>query len=197
MVRLRDLGDESAWGEFAEIYTPLVRRIVRRRGLQDADAEDVAQEVLLAVAKAIERQAYDPERGPFRRWLFRVARNFSVNALVALRRHGRGSGGTDAHDALEAQAGPAEDDSAVFEAEYERRILYWAAEQVRGEFSEAAWRAFWETGVEGRPAAEVAVELGISVGGVYNGKSRVMARIRRRIEQVEGQALELPLEPPV
>src|SRR5260370_1423017 len=59
-----------------------------------------------------------------------------------------------------------------------------AAEQVQEEFSELAWRAFWQTGVEGRPAAEVAQALGTTIGTVYHCKSRVMARLRQKIEEV-------------
>jgi RNA polymerase sigma-70 factor (ECF subfamily) len=139
------------------------------------------------VASAIERGDYDPARGKFRAWLFRIARNLTVNALVARGRHPRGTGDTAMVRWLEGRPSPSADDSAAFEAEYRRRMLAWAAERVRGEFSPAAWRAFWATGVEGRPPAEVARALGIGVGSVYNARSRVMARIRREIDRVQGE----------
>ena len=60
----------------------------------------------------------------------------------------------------------------------------WAAEQVRGHFQETTWRAFWMTAVEGRPAPEVAAELGLSVGAVYIAKSRVLARLREQIQRI-------------
>ena len=56
LVRLRDSRDEQAWGEFVEIYRPLVYRLARRRGLQDADALELVQEVMIKVASAIELQ---------------------------------------------------------------------------------------------------------------------------------------------
>jgi len=187
LVRLRDPHDERAWREFTEIYTPLVMRLARQRGLQDADAADLAQEVFHAVAQAMERQAYDPARGSFRGWLFTIARNLTVNFLLRQGGQPRGSGDTDMHRFLEAQAAPSPEDSALFDMEYQRQLLYWAADQVRGEFSELAWQAFWRTGVEGLAAQEVAGALGTTVGTVYHYKSRIMARLRNKVEQVEGR----------
>ncbi|HEV3258519.1 MAG TPA: sigma-70 family RNA polymerase sigma factor [Gemmataceae bacterium] len=188
LVRLRDPRDERAWAEFTEIYAPLIYRLARRRGLQDADAADLGQEVFRAVARAIERQAFDPARGSFRGWLFRIARNLVVNFLIGRERQPRGTGDTDMQALLEAQPAPAPEDSALFDAEYRRQLLYWAADQVRGQFSDLTWQAFWQTGVEGRGAREVADALGTTVGTVYHYKSRVMARLRQKMQQVEGEA---------
>jgi RNA polymerase sigma-70 factor (ECF subfamily) len=186
LVRLRDSQDEQAWAEFTAIYTPLILRLARQRGMQDADAADLAQEVFQAVARAMERQAFDPARGSFRGWLFRIARNLAVNFLIRQSRHPRGTGDTDMHRLLEAQQAPSPHESAVFDAEYQRQLLGWAAEQVRGEFSELGWQAFWQTGVDGRSARDVAAALGTTVGTVYHYKSRVMARLRERIHELEG-----------
>jgi len=81
VLRIRDPGDHSARGEFAARYAPLVYRFARKRGLQDADAADVTQEVLQAVAVAIKRLDYDPNRGSFRGWLFIMTRNLLINHL--------------------------------------------------------------------------------------------------------------------
>jgi RNA polymerase sigma-70 factor (ECF subfamily) len=183
LLRLRDVRDEAAWSEFMAIYAPFVRRLARRRGLQEADADDLVQDVFRAIALAIERQAYDATRGSFRGWLFRIARNLVVNFLIHQDRHPRGTGDSRVNDMLQAVPGPAE--SAIFEAEYQRQVLYWAAEEIRPEFSALTWKAFWHAGVEGRPAAEVARLLGSTVGTVYHCKSRVMARLRRKIEEIE------------
>ena len=188
LVRLSDPRDEQAWGEFMDIYSPLVRRLARQRGMQDADADDLLQEVFRAVARALERGLYDPRRGSFRGWLFQIARNLMVNFLVSQRRHPQGSGNTDMQRLLEEQPATEGEESALFEAEYRRGLLYWAAEQVRGEFSDLTWRAFWLAAVEGQAAKSVAETLQTTVGTVYHYKSRVMARIRRKIEQVEGMS---------
>src|SRR4051794_4419852 len=183
LVRLRNPTDERAWAEFVEIYGPLIRQLAQRRGLQDADAADLVQEVFRAVAGAIERYDPDPAKGTFRGWLSTIARNLIVNLLDAQRRHPRGTGDTEIHQLLEAQPAPNLEESLLFDAEYQRRLLHWAAERVRQEFSEVAWEAFWKTGVEGRSADEAARSLGLTVGTVYQYKSRVVARLRREIEQ--------------
>jgi RNA polymerase sigma factor (sigma-70 family) len=186
--RLHDAGDELAWAEFTGIYGPFVKRLARQRGLQDADADDLVQEVFQTVARAIERKLYDPERGSFRGWLFRIARNLVTNFLIHQKRHPRGSGDSDIKSLLEAQPAPSAEDSALFEAEYKRQLLYWAAEQLRAEFSELTWNAFWQAGVEGRSAKDVAEGLGTTVGTVYHCKSRVMAQMRKKINQVEAES---------
>jgi RNA polymerase sigma factor (sigma-70 family) len=185
LVRLRDPRDERAWSEFVDIYTPLVYRLARRRGLQDADAIDLTQEVFRAVAAAIGRFDVDPARGAFRAWLSRIARNLTINAMVARDRQARGTGDTATIRLFdELPASGSEEASAEFDMEYRRRLFDWAAERVRAEVSETEWRAFYLTGVEGREPREVAEALSTSVGTVYSYKSRVMARLRRLIEQV-------------
>src|SRR5260370_5851409 len=75
LERLRDAGDTQAWEEFVDLYAPLVYRLGRRCGLQDADAADLTQEALGVAASALPKFRYDAERGTFRGWLLAVARN--------------------------------------------------------------------------------------------------------------------------
>jgi RNA polymerase sigma factor (sigma-70 family) len=187
LVRIRDPQDERAWAEFLEIYTPVIYRLARQKGFQDADAADLVQDVFRAVAHAIDRWDPDPGRGTFRGWLFRIARNLMVDLLINQQRHPRGTGDTGFEQFLEEQPAPSSEASALFDEEYRRQLFAWAAEQVRREFRDATWQAFWRTGVEGKSPKDVAESLGISVGAVYHNKSRVMARIRQRIEQAEGE----------
>jgi RNA polymerase sigma factor (sigma-70 family) len=188
LVRLRDPRDERAWGEFVEIYGPLLRQLARKRGFQEADAADLAQDVFRAVAGAIKRYDPDPAAGSFRGWLCTITRNLMVNLLAAQRRHPQGTGDTAMRQFLETRPAPDAEDSALFDAEYRRRVLDWAAGRIRGEYSEAVWQAFWRAGVEGQPALEVAGSLGLTIGTVYQYKSRVVARLRREIERVEGKS---------
>ena len=187
LIRLKAPRDERAWVEFVEIYEPLIARLARRQGLQEADAADLTQDVLRTVAGAIEQWDPDPARGSFRAWLFRITRNLIVNLMTARRRRtaSYGTGDTNMVALLEAQPAPEGDDSALFDAEYRHRVFTWAAERIRGSFHDNTWQAFWRTGVEGQDVASVAARLGMTPGAVYVARSRVMARLRQEIEQFE------------
>lgn len=161
----------------------------RKKGLQDADARDLCQEVLRRVAGAIDRWDPDPCKGPFRAWLFRIARNVLIN-LAAGERH-RGSGESNVQDLLEAQPAGESADSALFDLTYKRQLFHWAAEAIRAEFSSSTWDAFWRTAVEAQETKTVARELGLSTGAVYIARSRIIARLRERIDAVEGRTVEL------
>ncbi len=187
LVRLKDTRDEQAWAEFVAIYAPLVDRLARARGLQAADAADLAQEVFRAVAGAIDRYDPDPAKGSFRGWLFRIARNLMINLLAAQRIRPRATGDSDVQEFLERVPAPDSAETALFEIEYRRRIFLWAVDQVRGEFRPSTWKAFWLTAVDGEDPKAAAQASGISVGAVYIARSRVMARLRAVIEQVEGE----------
>jgi RNA polymerase sigma factor (sigma-70 family) len=188
VLRLRNRDDEAAWAEFLAIYEPLIYGLARRKGLQDADARDLCQEVFRAVADAIERWDPDPARGKFRAWLFRIARNLLVNFFADQRRHARGTGSTSVQDLLEAHPVGDAQGEAEFAAEFKRQAFRWAADQVKPEFTDSTWQAFWKTGVEDRPIPQVAQELGLSAGAVYIARSRVLARLRRRVEELNEES---------
>ena len=183
LLRVRDAGDGPAWSQFVDIYGPLVYGYVRRRGLQDADAADLTQEVLARVSQAIRGLDYDPERGSFRGWLFTVVRNTLTNYLRRRKRHEQGSGDSEDVALLHEQPAPEVDD--LWDSEFKQRLFTWAANQVRTAVEEATWQAFWLTSVEGRAAMEVARSLDMSVAAVYMAKSRVLARIKDLVHEAE------------
>jgi RNA polymerase sigma factor (sigma-70 family) len=187
ILRLRDPADAVAWREFTALYEPLVYHLACRKGLQDADARDLCQEVLLTVARAVHRWEPDPARGSFRGWLSRITRNLLVNFLT--RQHEpRGSGASSAQELLEAQPSADPSAAALFEVEYRRRVFRWAAGEIQGEFTPTTWQAFWRTAVGGQPPKEAASELGLTVGAVYIARSRILARLRQKIEELGDEA---------
>lgn len=182
IARVKDPADAAAWNEFVAIYRPVVYRMARRRGLQDADAHDLAQRVMLAVSQAIQSWEPDKDRPPFRAWLATLSRNAIINAL-SRRRPDASSGSTHTFDLLNEQAEADPQTTAELALESRRETLRWAAEQIRGEFSEPIWRMFWETAVSGRPVADVAAENGRTAGAVYMARFRIMQRLKEKVAE--------------
>lgn len=186
LVQLRDGANHAAWQEFVKLYGPVVYGFARKRGLQDADAADLMQDVMRSVSAAIVRLDYDRNQGTFRGWLFTISRNKIFNFLSAQRLRPRGSGDTDAHRLLDAQADGHESADA-WDLEYQRRLAALAMERIQSEFQEKSWRAFWLTAVEGQAASEVSQQLGLSTGAIYVAKSRVLARLKEEVEAMQRQ----------
>ena len=184
LVRIRDISDQVAWQEFVEIYAPLIHAYSLRRGLQDADAADVSQQVLQSIARAIPGFVYDSAKGSFRGWLFQITRNHLLKNLEKKRRSPKATGDTSFQDVLHQQQDET-DDERIWDLEHQRQLFHWAAERVRGDFKDSTWNAFWAFAVEGKPAADVAKMLGVTLGAVYIAKSRVTARLRQLIESIE------------
>jgi RNA polymerase sigma-70 factor (ECF subfamily) len=175
LEQLREPGRADAWDRFVRLYTPLVLAWARRQGFRGADAEDVAQEVLVTLVR--ELPTYD--RGPgrsFRGWLLRVVAN--EGADFRCRRATRPLPGPDGLSGAGDPAAAAD----LEEAEYRRLLVARGLELVRPDFGEATWAAFTGVMVHGRPAAEVAARLGMTENAVYLARHRVLARLRRELD---------------
>ena len=181
LVQIRDSTNQAAWHEFVQLYSPVIYGFARRRGLQDADAADLMQDVMRSVSSAIGRLDYDRSQGTFRGWLFTITRNKIFNFLSARNIRPRASGKTTTNLLLDEQP-EASDDSDQWELEYQRRLAALAMEQIKSEFQEKTWQAFWLTAVEGTAVADVAKQTGLSTGAIYVAKSRVLARLKDAVE---------------
>ena len=185
LLRLRDSQDHEAWLEFATLYEPVAYRLLRRHGLQDADAREVMQDLLMAVSRNIDRWDPAKERGSFRGWLRQVARNLVINWLKQRQRQVLATGGSD----LQAMLNGLPDDSAPetveFDQELRRAMFQQAAEQVRSEVQPATWQAFWETAIIGASPADAAQKLGMTVGAIRVAKCRVLARLQKAVQTME------------
>lgn len=183
ILRLRNRDDADAWHDFVNIYEPVIYRVAIQRQMQHADAMELVQRVLLAVARAIERFQPDSGRAKFRTWLHRITHNEFCREYHAARKH-TASGDSAVQmmlNELPARLCATEDRASDdFTVEYRRAIFRWAAERVRQQVKPTTWQAFWRTSVDNISVEDVARETGLSVGAVYVARSRVMARLQKQ-----------------
>lgn len=184
ILRLQNADDVLAWDEFASIYSPVIRRVAMGQGLQTADAENVIQEVLIAVSRSVDQWLERQDRGSFRAWLLRIARNQAVNVLTRQATRIIGQGGSFA-DLQLTEIAVSGELSQQLDLEYRRTVFHWATAQVKEAVAESTWQAFLLTSVEGRSINDVARQLNTRPGNVYIARSRVMARIKTLVQQYE------------
>ena len=173
--RLRTPNQETAWQRFVELYAPLVFHWSRRQGLSTQDASDLVQEVLTVLVTKLPEFEYDPNKR-FRGWL----RTITVNKSRDFQRRQavRPATGNDEKLQLAASAEPVD---LFEETEYRSFLVGRALELMRSEFRDEVWQACWQQVVDGKKAAEVAQNLGLSLNVVYSAKSRVLGRLREEL----------------
>jgi RNA polymerase sigma-70 factor (ECF subfamily) len=175
LERLRQPDPGRAWERFVELYTPLLLNWARRHGLQHQDAADLVQEVFVVLVQKLPEFTYDRDKS-FRNWL----RTVLVNKWRDRCR--RQALPTTAGEEILAGVPDPDDPDASWEVEHRRQLLRRTLELMRPQFTSTTWKACWEFAAEGRPAAAVAAELGISENAVYIAKSRVLRRLRQELE---------------
>jgi RNA polymerase sigma-70 factor (ECF subfamily) len=181
--QIRSPADREAWEEFTLIYKPVMYRMARRRGMQDADAQDLVQTVLVQVSGAIARWEKGPEKR-FRHWLRRVIKNAIITALTR-RPKDIAVGGSDIQDFFAARCDADLDVEQELRFEHKRELYLRAASNVQSDVSTDTWYPFELTVIEGKTCSEAAALTGKSVGTVYAARSRVMRRIRDEVKRLE------------
>lgn len=198
---IEDPADQRAWHTFCERYGPAIYRFARRRGLGEADAEEVLSATLTAFFEAYRSGRYDRSRGRFRTWLFGIAMN---KVHETRRAYGRQSialphseeAGSGLDDPPSRRAGkdmghPAEVDDPEFEVDVERTLAWQCLDTVRTRVAPMTYQAFDLYVLKGRTPKDVAKTLGIDTNAVYVAKSRVLSYARREFEQLKSQTDEV------
>ncbi len=185
LMRLRNHRDSQAWAQFVDLYAPFVYGYLRKRGLQDADAADLTQVCWRQVAVHVGSMEYKSGKGSFRSWLFTIVRNKLCDFFDRPHHLDQGTGKSSVQRLLENQAAPKVDESAEWERAYQANLFAWAAERIRPIIQESTWEAFHLTAVQGMSGKEAARQLGMTVAAVYLARSRVMARLRAVIRDVQ------------
>jgi RNA polymerase sigma-70 factor (ECF subfamily) len=172
LERLGAVSNGADWERFVRLYAPLLHRWARRLGLQDQDAADLVQDVLIVLVRKLPAFRYDPGRS-FRCWMHTLLKN-----------KWRDRRPPDKSLPLPGGEGPPAppDADSLEEREYRQYLIDRALRLMKSDFEPATWQACWETAVTGRPPAEVAAELGITVNAVYLAKARVLGRLRQDLD---------------
>jgi RNA polymerase sigma-70 factor (ECF subfamily) len=187
LTRVRDVSDQQAWQEFVECYAPKIFLWCRRFHLQESDASDITQEVLVKLVGAMQSFVYDPARGTFRGWL----KTITTNAVHDLGRTWQRDGRPGGDERLVQLMQSLEDPEAVraleevIEGAHRQQILQEAETQVALRVQSHTWKAYQLTAVEERPAAQVARDLQMPISEVYVAKSRVLKMLRETITRLE------------
>jgi RNA polymerase sigma-70 factor (ECF subfamily) len=177
--------DHGAWAEFAERYGPRIYSWCRKWQLQEADAQDVTQEVLLKLARRMQTFVYDPSRS-FRAWLKTITHHAWRDFLEARQRPGAGSGDSQVLELLRnVEAGAQLADHLA--VEFDRELLDEAMAQVQARVQPHTWEAFRLLAVEGLSGADAAARLEMKVATVFVARSKVQKMIQQEVHRLEGR----------
>lgn len=190
LVRLKDWEDQAGWQEFFDTYWRLIYGVATRAGLSDAEAQDVVQETLVAVAKKMSGFKYDPSLGSFKGWLLlnvrsRIVehwrRNRSERERLEANAYPPGDGDGPRTNLLERQAAPDVMES-TWDEEWTRNLLTTAVERVKAKVSARQYLIFDMFALKQIPLSEVTRALGINAAQVYLAKHRIGRLVRKEVE---------------
>ena len=178
LLSLAREGDALAWDRLSTLYAPFVFHWCRLRGLREADAADVVQEVFQAVATHLGPFHKHEPGDTFRGWLRTITENKIRDHFRRLAHEAEAIGGTEVQQRLTQVPAPSESGGTSSGDAWDSAFLRRALDVVRPEFEERTWQAFWRTVLDGQPPVEVAAEIGMSAGAVRVAKCRVLKRLR-------------------
>ena len=182
LLRLIEADSPGAWTRLSELYRPFICSWLRRRSIPNDDAEDLAQEVMLVVARELPGFAHSGQKGAFRSWLRSITQFIEKGYWRSRHYRGRPVGGTDFSAWLE-QVEVADDGSfRQWDQEHDEYVLRELLRLVACEFEPRTMQAFRRLALGGESPEDVAQELGMSVGAVYVAKSRVLRKLRAEAE---------------
>ncbi len=178
--------DQGAWDTFVAFYAPKINGWCRQSGLQAADAEDVTQDVLLRLARALRTFTYDPSR-TFRGWLRLVTQRALADFFANRKRRPTAVNGDDRVLAVLENAQAHDGLLELLTEEFTRVIVGQACARVCARVESQTWEAFRLTACENQPGEEVAAQLGMNVTAVFKAKSRVLSFIREEVKRLDGE----------
>ena len=180
--RLQGSPESESWDRLAALYSPLIRTWLRKYGVQESDADDLTQEVLLAVAKDVGKFEHGGRAGAFRAWMKAILVNRMRDFWRARGRRPQAQGDSDIDERLAQLEDPTSELSQIWNRQHDQYVLRQLLALVESHFAPSTWQAFYLAALKGKRADVVAKELGISVNAVFIAKSRVLSRLRQEAD---------------
>ncbi|MCG8648907.1 MAG: sigma-70 family RNA polymerase sigma factor [Pirellulales bacterium] len=182
LARLRNSPESETWNRLVNLYTPLLRTWLRQYEVQDSDADDLVQDVLLAVSKDLGKFVHGGQPGAFRGWLKAIMVNRLRNFWRARDRRPNTRGDTEIADRLAQLDDPESELSQIWNRQHDQYVLRQLLTLAEPHFAPSTWTAFCRVALDGAAADVVARELKISLNAVFIAKSRVLSRLRQEAE---------------
>jgi len=180
----QDPADQISWAEFVRFYGPAISSWLLHWGLQDADTQDVTQNVLLRLTAKLPQFKYDPSRS-FRGWLKTLTHHAWHDFVTEAGYRTRGSGDTSVLDQLQSVEAR-EDLAARVEATFDKELLELALPRAKDRVADTTWQAFKLAALDGVAPQTVADQFGVRVSQVYLAKHRVQKLVQEEIRVLEG-----------
>jgi RNA polymerase sigma-70 factor (ECF subfamily) len=185
--RLQEMQGEQGWQEFFDIYWLFIFRNALAAGLNEADAEDAAQQTLIAVWKGLPAFRYDPKRAAFKTWLIDILkcrivdlrRKQARRPTVSLSEEGTGTAPL-ARVPDPATVAP----DARWDAEWEANLVRAARERAWKRLSQRDRQIYEYYELRERDSGQTARELGVTAARVYVAKYRVEKELKKEIEHL-------------
>ncbi|MEM7560588.1 MAG: sigma-70 family RNA polymerase sigma factor [Planctomycetota bacterium] len=188
--RLQESDESENWNELARIYSPLIRLWLRRYQVQESDADDLLQEVLLALAEQLGQFNHSGRKGSFRCWLRTILLNRLRRFWQSRDRFSQEQAGSNLR-LIEELNDPASDASQLWNRQHDQYVLKQLLSAAEAHFESKTWQAFCRVTLDGVATANVASELDISVNAVCLAKSRVIRRLRQESEGLVDSSFEI------
>lgn len=177
--QLRQSGDSETWDRLVALYRPLLLVWLRKYDVQTSDAEDLVQEVLMAVSKDLPTFDHNGRPGAFRTWLRSILVNRLRNFWRARGRRPQTGGDSDIERRLSQLDDPASALSLLWNKQHDVHVAQQLLRLAEPNFTAETWTAFTRVAVDGERPDTVAAELGMSLNAVFIAKSRVLSRLRQ------------------
>jgi RNA polymerase sigma factor (sigma-70 family) len=190
LSRLRDWQDQGSWKDFFDTYWKLIYGVARKAGLSDAEAQDVVQETLIAVAKKIPDFHYDPALGSFKGWLMQLTR-WRIADQFRKKQYEKHGQRFPREERLQTSTLEQQPDVStldlehLWDEEWRRHLTDLALQRVKGRVRPAEYQMFFLHVLKKMPAATVAARLGAKLPKVYFAKYKISALVKREIKLLE------------